>query len=1440
MSKRGIFLLVIVLCAALFSVAEAQTISSSGATSTPLVITRSLSYGSSGGDVSMLQLFLKNLGYFKYPSITGYFASFTWRALAAFQWDNGLDPVGWVGPKTRALVATLSGGSANSPNSSGATTAPSNTFCPFTYCLPPGFTPGFGAGGSVADNSNNQSGGGGSVDVTPPAISSIFSGTPGQTSTTITWTTDEAANTQVEYGTDTSYGSQTTLDATFLTSHSAVVSGLTANTTYHFRVRSSDASANVTFSGDHTFTTSVAPDITAPSVSITAPGIRTTVSGTSVVLTANASDNVAVAGVTFKINGVIIGSEDTSSPYSVTWDSTATSSGSIFIVAIARDTSNNLATSSIIGVTVDNTPPVISSIASTTDFSSAAVSWTTDENANSKVVYGLTTAYGSVATNASLVTSHLINISSLSQLTQYHFGVVSTDGQGNTSTSSDKIFTTISDGAAVVKNIVTDFGATCNGNGNDNAAFTAFTTWAVNWQNSGNSGLIELDIPSGSVCEFSSTGSGNWLARGIKQLKVVGYGATLSDNNGTGNGFFLGGNGQFNDNVHSARTATVSAGASSVTLPTHSDTSLFTVGQYALMTGLDLQGFGYPSNPRFFEYVLVTGINPSTGVVTFSVPLKNSYESTWPLYNAGEEFSVDDGGPATLYVLDPSWNLQAEYDGLTIDQQGQTYANGRSITYKDVTFAGGACGIPTFDQSFTYDNVTGTNCDIEVDKAIETLTMASSTFRQFSFQSASVNNFTMSSSTITNALNGSPINTTISNSTLASVTVGAFAYGTSETWNCTNCVIGDIIAGGFVATLADLNITYSNGIFAFNSHDDGPAAWAVPGAKEFLQGSTGVKIPFTVTDVTQDSTFTYVHTDLPGAALPPINAISIMTATPPDFTCTNCTGSVAATDLSSQPPHTPMFSYISRTLTGNMSQVFAEIFGLLTSIKINIITAYTGVLSSLNFSLDDPFVHDLFGKRQIWGPTINTKVTGERDIFATSTTGAQTGDNFSAPGVGTRLMTDQITPKFSANISGESSSLWPVVSIEFITNQNVDLTPPTTPTSLATTSVSTSNVALTWGASADISGIYEYQVYRDSVKIATTTATTYNDTGRSANTTYVYAVKAADLLGNVSTAAILSVTTLAPVTFTHLIFLTSGTTWIVPNDWNSSSNQIEVIGAGGGGGPSVGTTVTGVGGGGGAYAAIANATLTPGATVTIAVGAGGSAGVADGISGGNGSDTYLCNSQSSCSSIGGGSVIIGAKGGGAGTNGGTNGTGGATGSSIGATKQPGGNGGIGNINNGGSGGGGAGGPGGAGANGGVASDRSGSGGGGNGGGSAGADSSTDNGSNGGAAFDNTAGGSGGTSGNPGGAGSHGSGGGGSGSFSSAEGGAGGNGIDWDATHGSGGGGGGGGGTGGGGGGATAGGNGGLYGGGGGGGGWGNVGNNGNGGTGGQGIIVVQY
>jgi peptidoglycan hydrolase-like protein with peptidoglycan-binding domain len=65
-----------------------------------------------------------------------------------------------------------------------------------------------------------------------------------------------------------------------------------------------------------------APDIIPPTVSMTAPSSGATLSGSSVTLTATASDNVALASVQFKVDSSNVGSAVTVAPYTTSWNST--------------------------------------------------------------------------------------------------------------------------------------------------------------------------------------------------------------------------------------------------------------------------------------------------------------------------------------------------------------------------------------------------------------------------------------------------------------------------------------------------------------------------------------------------------------------------------------------------------------------------------------------------------------------------------------------------------------------------------------------------------------------------------------------------------------------------------------------------------------------------------------------------------------------------------------------------------------------------------------------------------------------------------------------------------------------------------------------------------------------------------------------------------------
>ena len=91
-------------------------------------------------------------------------------------------------------------------------------------------------------------------------------------------------------------------------------------------------------------------------VTITAPAQNSTVAGTTMVQ-ASVSSGPAIAGVQFQLDGVNLGAEDTSAPYEIPWDTTATSNNLHTLIAVARDVAGVRHGSSPVCVTVANGVP---------------------------------------------------------------------------------------------------------------------------------------------------------------------------------------------------------------------------------------------------------------------------------------------------------------------------------------------------------------------------------------------------------------------------------------------------------------------------------------------------------------------------------------------------------------------------------------------------------------------------------------------------------------------------------------------------------------------------------------------------------------------------------------------------------------------------------------------------------------------------------------------------------------------------------------------------------------------------------------------------------------------------------------------------------------------------------------------------------------------------
>ena len=198
-------------------------------------------------------------------------------------------------------------------------------------------------------------------DTTPPLIAGLAEAGTSMSGTTVTWSTDGPSDSQVVFaGGPCPYGTQCAgpLVPALVTAHAVAIAGLAPVTTYTYSVKSRDAAGNLSTSMPRTFTTLA--DTTAPTVSIASP-TGGTVSGASVQVRATAADDIGVIGVRFMVDGNAIGAESTTSPWTVTWNSTQAGNGSHVLTASARDAAGNVGLSAGITVTVNNdlTPPAV-------------------------------------------------------------------------------------------------------------------------------------------------------------------------------------------------------------------------------------------------------------------------------------------------------------------------------------------------------------------------------------------------------------------------------------------------------------------------------------------------------------------------------------------------------------------------------------------------------------------------------------------------------------------------------------------------------------------------------------------------------------------------------------------------------------------------------------------------------------------------------------------------------------------------------------------------------------------------------------------------------------------------------------------------------------------------------------------------------------------------
>ncbi len=304
------------------------------------------------------------------------------------------------------------------------------------------------------------------VDATPPVISGVEVKSIGPDSATVTWRTNKPSDSWVLFGTYSP--SETRGQAERATTHTVLLYGLNANTTYYFKVRSADETGNVAESATQTFRTAQRGNPPTGSISINNGAAYTRYYDVQLTISAR-DDYRGPIEMRFREGS---GSWSGWMPLQTAFVyRISPGDGKKTVYAEFRDMYGIQSSTYSSSITLDTRPPRISNVKSTNvTANSATITWNTDEPATSRVEYGTSgasmresvgersissadasTPAGDVGAKAiivtptpsgSLRTSHSVSLTGLREKTTYYYQVVSSDAAGNVAVLSGFSFTT--------------------------------------------------------------------------------------------------------------------------------------------------------------------------------------------------------------------------------------------------------------------------------------------------------------------------------------------------------------------------------------------------------------------------------------------------------------------------------------------------------------------------------------------------------------------------------------------------------------------------------------------------------------------------------------------------------------------------------------------------------------------------------------------------------------------------------------------------------------------------------------------------------------------------------------------------------------------------------------------------------------------------------------
>jgi choice-of-anchor B domain-containing protein len=292
-------------------------------------------------------------------------------------------------------------------------------------------------------------------DTTAPRITNVAAIVKSDTSALITWSTDEAATSQVEYGATSAYGDTTKTLREPVTRHALFINHLQTRATYHYRVLSQDSAGNKAASHDFVFTLTPA---VAPPTPLKAHAQNLTSTSAEVVWQTSA---IASAWLEFGADtslGRRIDAVTSNGRAHLARITALAPRTTYYARAFARVSSHELLRSHVFNFTTtsDSSPaPVISNIEiDQITAVSARITWQTDVASDSQIEYGLDDAYDKLSNrNTQLVTLHRMTLRNLAANRLHRLRVRSAAPRSKLAQSAAYQFITLPNNGDLARNV---------------------------------------------------------------------------------------------------------------------------------------------------------------------------------------------------------------------------------------------------------------------------------------------------------------------------------------------------------------------------------------------------------------------------------------------------------------------------------------------------------------------------------------------------------------------------------------------------------------------------------------------------------------------------------------------------------------------------------------------------------------------------------------------------------------------------------------------------------------------------------------------------------------------------------------------------------------------------------------------------------------------------